>query len=100
MAVWWIEQVRPEIPFPIYKNKREACKRIAETLGFEELNDLEYLNDDILDAYVAHRLAVQFMSGECRWIGDACQGGFILPDSAETKWGLAEKVKDLIRGRG
>jgi predicted RNase H-like nuclease len=96
MAVWWIERKETD-PFPIYKKRPEACKRIAKTLGFEELNALERIDDDTLDAYVAHRLATEFMSGGCRWIGDHRNGGFILPNSAETNWGLHEKVNRTIQ---
>ena len=91
MAVWWI-QVGSNGPFPIYKKRPDACKRIAETLGFHELAELDRVDDDTLDAYVAHRLAEQFMSGEARWIGDHINGGFILPNSAEEIWGLNEKI--------
>ena len=69
---------------------------IAETLGFDELVKLKELDDDILDTYVAHRLAIQFMSGESRWIGGVPHGGFILPKSAEDKWKLQMKFQEHI----
>jgi hypothetical protein len=93
MAIWWIDGEYDD-PFPIYKpHKQDVCKHIAETLGFQELCALEEVTDDMLDAYVAHRLAQQFMTGQSQWIGDHLNGGFILPVSAETTWSLHEKVQ-------
>jgi hypothetical protein len=94
MAIWWIERNKPGA-FPIYKKRPEACRRIAEVLGFNQLVELDRLDDDILDAYVSHRLAEQFMTGESRWVGDHINGGFILPNSAEDVWELDRKVHEL-----
>ena len=95
MAVWWIMGKRKGA-FPIYKQRPDVCKRIAEELGFEALRTLDRVDDDILDAYVAHRLAKQFISGESRWIGDSEIGGFILPSHADYLWSLNEKIQRLI----
>lgn len=95
MAIWWIEGQKNGA-FPIYKKRPEVCRRIAETLEFQELAERDRVDDDTLDAYVAHRLAKQFMAGESRWIGDHINGGFILPNSAETKWSLNKAVQRTI----
>ena len=95
MAVWWIQRTN-SAPFPIYKKRPDACKRIAENLGFQELVELKRIDDDTLDAYVAHRLAKQFLSGDSRWVGDHINGGFILPNSADENWGLNNKIASLL----
>lgn len=95
MAIWWIQR-STNGPFPVYKGRPDACKRIAEHLEFKQLAELDRVDDDTLDAYVAHRLAKQFMSGESQWIGDHVNGGFVLPSSADEKWRLNEKVTRLL----
>jgi pimeloyl-ACP methyl ester carboxylesterase len=95
LAIWWLEGGPRSIPLPVYKKNRSACHLIAETLGFNELLSFHALNDDILDAYVAHRLGILFMTGQSIWIGEPRSGGFVLPVSAETKWQLGSKVKQM-----
>jgi hypothetical protein len=95
LAIWWLEGEGRSIPLPAYKKNKSACHLIAETLQFRELTSCDSLNDDILDAYVAYRLGRMFITRESIWIGDSQSGGFVLPTSAEAKWQLRSKVRQI-----
>ncbi len=96
LAVWWADLQNVTHPMPRYKNNTEACRQIAMTLGFHGLTQLDQLDDDILDSYVAWRLGRQFLTGESIWIGNPHIGGYVLPKIAEDKWSLQTKVQKSI----
>lgn len=96
MAIWWLESSRTPKAFPKYKKTRSACQTIAENLGFNELLELDKLNDDILDAYVAYKLGVDLVARKAMMVGNSQHGVFVLPNSAEEKWKLQTEFEKEI----
>lgn len=85
LAMQWVEMGVAE-PLPTYKGSKSlkgSANRIAERLGFPaEAGE----DDDTLDAFVAWRLARDFVNGRAVFVGEPQQGGYLLqegPSAAE-----------------
>ncbi len=100
LALWWAELPSNSGPMPVYKGKPEKCQQIAKELGFDLLVGRDWLDDDVLDAFVACRVGQQFLTGESMWIGDPRRGGYILPSVAATKWSLQTEFSKSIERLG
>lgn len=81
LGLLWLDKEVPE-QMPRYKQSPEACRRICSALGFPPEAGAD---DDALDAFVGHRLAEQFLTGEAEWFGSPEQGGYVLPRTAVTR---------------
>jgi len=75
MGAMWVDK-QLNIPFPVYKKSTEARKVIVENLEFP---DICTESDDILDAYVAHLMAKQFISGNAEYLNNPMMGSYVLP---------------------
>jgi len=100
LAIWSIEaQVALE---PRRGRGRNACPQIVDLLRESLANppalDWDY---DLLDAYVAWRVAELFLDGGARWIGDPTNGAYVLPaggaaDNIEVEY--EEALQEWERG--
>ncbi len=91
LAVWWLEFGCWK-PMPRYKGAGNEGGEGLETLvrRLRSRSDLEIPDecvesDDKLDAWVAWRMAHDFVHGGASWAGCPDRGGYILPDSASSK---------------
>ena len=75
IGAWWLASACPE-PLPRYKGDPAACASIAARLGFPSHCGSD---DDVLDAFVAHRLGELFVQGQASWVGNPCTGGYVMP---------------------
>jgi hypothetical protein len=97
MAVWWIQQQTHE-PFPKYKNIPNAQQDAAIQMiwaafvnaNLADDNTPVPENDNQLDAWVAWKMSVDFLSGEACWVGTPHSGGFVLPAAANEMLELPE----------
>jgi predicted nuclease with RNAse H fold len=92
LALWWMDKKLAK-PMPRYKGSPEACAAIARAL---DLPTEASRDDDILDAYVAYRMAVDFVNGSAIWVGTPVVGGYVLPLTADRQWGLQERVQRAL----
>ncbi len=81
LGAWWVEAGCPE-PMPRYKGRPEQCRMIAEALDFPVGSAVD---DDALDAFVAHRLGELFLDGRASCVGDRSAGGYVMPNCAATE---------------
>jgi predicted nuclease with RNAse H fold len=89
LGLLWLDNEVPE-PMPRYKQSPDLCRRICSALDFPPEVAVD---DDTLDAFVAERLAEQFISGEAEWLGSPASGGYVVP---RTK-GARELIGELGR---
>lgn len=75
MGCMWLD-AQLDIPFPVYKKSKESRKVIVQELAFPEAC-IE--NDDILDAYVAYRMADMFLKSEAGFVCNPNNGSYVLP---------------------
>jgi predicted RNase H-like nuclease len=101
LAIWWLERAPPN-GMPRYKGDGAACVEIARVVGMSPTDTLD-LDDDKLDAWVAWRMADDFLGGHARWVGSPTGGGYVLPSGALTRWDLPARVVEhetkMRRGR-
>lgn len=111
LGLWWLER-NISGPMPAYKGRKKKSlmicdklkdlvpdcvkKKIEETIIKKSESKPSW--DDILDAFVAYRMAEDFMKGDAIWVGNPVNGGFVLPKIAQSKYHLGTKVKTLING--
>lgn len=81
LGLLWLANEVAE-PMPRYKKKPEQCQKICAALNFpaEAATD-----DDTLDAFIAERLARQFLSGDAEWFGSPELGGYVVPKTEEAR---------------
>ncbi len=95
MAVWWVAKNLGDTPFPQYKGskkQKDAVKIIRnalQTAGLisdevEESKEDNIWDDNQLDAWVAWKMGVDFLTGDAVWIGSPHEGGFVLPKEADN----------------
>ena len=104
MAIWWLESGN-RAEMRRYKGARfkEVIARYRAVLTAQQIPE-QVDDDDKLDAWVAYRMACDFLDGEALWVGDAATGGYVLPRaaSANTRWKLAELIAgaaEELRGK-
>ncbi len=92
LGLWWLEKgLRDRMPR--YKGAPEICRIIADRMGAPKE---AAQTDDHLDAWVACRMAEDFLAGNARWIGNPEIGGYVLPTSAQERWGLHDAVLEKV----
>jgi hypothetical protein len=71
---------------PRYKGSASECGKIVdklspflEQIGAGPVPPDARLSDDNLDAWVAWRMGMDFLSGNAVWCGSPKQGGYVLP---------------------
>jgi len=106
MAIWWVEE-NIEGAFPRYKGNAPqpqehltgpqrdhlSQQRIWEALVRARIADGDTPvpeNDNQLDAWVAWKMGVDFLSGNACWVGTPHSGGFVLPAAANEMLELPE----------
>lgn len=111
LGIWWLERHISE-PMPAYKGRKQKSLMICDKLKdlipdnvkkeisgtIIKKSESKPSWDDILDAFVAYRMADDFMKGDAIWVGNPVDGGFVLPKIAESKYHLGTKVNTLING--
>ena len=104
MAIWWVG-LGIAGAFPQYKgNIPNAQRQAAMTTiwggflaaGLADGDTPVPDDDDQLDAWVAWKMGVDFLTGEACWIGTPESGGFVLPAMAEIQFGLATAMEEYL----
>lgn len=104
LALWWLEAERSE-PMQRYKTGSKVSKKLAahhqqqliDTLGKKGMPS-HISDDDELDAWVAWRMASDFLQGAAVMIGDTLSGAYVLPTSAASRWELDQHVANTEIG--
>lgn len=83
LAYWWVAE-RVDRPMPKYKGvrKREAADAraaIRAALASVRIPATALVDDDHLDAWVAWRMAHDFLEGRAMWSGTPRTGGYVVP---------------------
>ncbi len=94
LAVWWLAMPGRAV-FPKYKGlppkrRTAALARIRTALVHLSAPQQVEEDDDHLDAWVAWKMADEFLRGESAWIGSPREGGYVLPRDAGHILGLRE----------
>ena len=104
LATWWLESKTGK-KMRRYKGKlfNAVISTFREVLSAQTIPDAVD-NDDKLDAWVAWRMACDYLNGEAGWVGDSEKGGYVLPASVKTrkKWEMEKALVDAeekLRGR-
>lgn len=77
MAFSWVDSgVNDKFPEYKGKDKENERKKIVSVLGYPEIC---IKSDDILDAYVAHKMASDFITGDALFPCNPMNGSYVLP---------------------
>jgi len=105
MALWWVG-MNMKGALPKYKgNKPAAQNHLAREAiwasfldkGLASKDTEPPADDDQLDAWVAWKMGVDFLSGEACWVGTPESGGFVLPTEESGMFGLVEAMSNFIQ---